>query len=441
MTRRVPFGRTALALQAVAAAVFLVLLITGFRPSLPFSDDGRWTIHVALADAGGLSAGARAPVTIGGVTVGRVTGVAEHEGQAVAALELDKSARGVLHADSQATVTPRSALEDLTLDLTPGSSHAAPLAPGATITAANSHGPVTLDEVVDALDTDTRAQVQVLLGQLAVGLRGRSGALRDAVLALRRTVDPAAQVLHGLARRRVLLRRLSGELATTFTALGDHDTALAGALAGGRQVLDVTARRRADLAGVVDRLPGVLGRLDGALRSVRALSAPLTPALERLRPAARALPRALAGTARQVPSLRALVASVGALARDGGPGLRSARTAVRTLGPTAAALTPAARDLTPVIAAVNAQRDGIGLLGERFGGVLSTNDANGTVLRGLGFFEPFNPEDVGEPGASGPRRTQLAAQAVAALTRVCVRDNPVACLVRYLVPGLPGAVR
>ena len=85
--------------------------------------------------------------------------------------------------------------------------------------------------------------------------------------------------------------------------------------------------------------------------------------------------------------------------------------------------------------------DGIGQLGERFSGVLSTDDANGPVLRGLGTFEPFNPADFGAPGATGARKAALASQAATALTLSCTRGSLVACLARYLVPGLPGSVR
>jgi hypothetical protein len=95
----------------------------------------------------------------------------------------------------------------------------------------------------------------------------------------------------------------------------------------------------------------------------------------------------------------------------------------------------------PIVDAVNERKEGVGLLGERFSGVLSTNDANGPILRGLGTFEPFNPADVGFPGATGAQRAALAAKAVTALTNECLTDNQLACLVRYLVPGLPGAVR
>jgi hypothetical protein len=96
--------------------------------------------------------------------------------------------------------------------------------------------------------------------------------------------------------------------------------------------------------------------------------------------------------------------------------------------------------LLPVLQAVDRNKEGVGRLGENFSGVFSTNDANGAVLRGLGFFEEFNPANVGAPGATGARLRHLEAQAVAALLKAC-RSNALACLARYLIPGLPGSVR
>jgi hypothetical protein len=104
-------------------------------------------------------------------------------------------------------------------------------------------------------------------------------------------------------------------------------------------------------------------------------------------------------------------------------------------------LTPALQRVEPIVSAINDRRQGIGQLGERFSGVLSTDDTNGPVLRGLGSFESFNPADFGYPGASGAKQTALETQATQALTLTCLHGNPVACLVRYLVPGLPGSVR
>lgn len=76
------------------------------------------------------------------------------------------------------------------------------------------------------------------------------------------------------------------------------------------------------------------------------------------------------------------------------------------LGPATAAARRPAEDLGTIVDAVDANKEGIGILGDRFSGVLSTNDANGPILRGLGLLEPFNPEDLGfGPAASGPHLT------------------------------------
>jgi hypothetical protein len=168
---------------------------------------------------------------------------------------------------------------------------------------------------------------------------------------------------------------------------------------------------------------------------------PLEPALARLRPTARALPATLDGLRSAVPDARTLIATLDGLRRDGASGLSAAAAAARSLPRLTGSLTSAARNGETFIRAIDANRDGIGKLGERFSGVLSASDINGIVLRGLGFFENFNPEDFGEAGATGPRLARLKAQAVTALVRTCKQDNAIACLARYLVPGLPGAVR
>jgi virulence factor Mce-like protein len=429
-------------LQAALALTFLVALLHAEGVRLPFGDGGRWTVRVALADAGGLHDGSRAPVTVAGVAAGKVKHVAydASRGRAVATLELEPSARGVLRRDATATVVPRSALEDLTLELSAGRS-SAPLAAGDWIEGAHTAAPVALDRLVGVLDADTRAQVQVLLGQLAAGLRGRSGPLADAVGRLSRVLDPAARVTAALAARRTELTRLVDDLAGITGTVAVHDRALADGLRFGRRTLEVTGARERALAATVDELGPTLGSLRRALGATRALAVPLEPALTRLRPTARALPATLDGLRATVPDARTLVATLDGLRREGAAGLAGAREAARALPRLTGSLTSAARDGEAVIRAVDAKRDGIGLLGERFSGVLSTSDPNGVVLRGLGFFEPFNPEDFGEAGATGARLARLKTQAVTALVRTCRRENRLACLARYLVPGLPGAVR
>ncbi|WP_354701687.1 MlaD family protein [Paraconexibacter sp. AEG42_29] len=434
-------GRTMIVLQAVAALLFVGALLRAEGVRLPFTGDAGWTLRATFDDASGLRDGLRSPVLVSGVPSGTVDDVRLQGGRAVVTLRLDEDARGKVRTDAVATVEPRSALEDLTVNLTPGSASAPGAPDGGTIPTARTRGAVTLDRVTAVLDADTRSQLALLLDQLAVGLRDRPGALRDAITALAPAADSGRRVTAALSERRDRLARLVGSLDRLATAMAANADALERSVTAGRATVRVSARRQAALAATVRALPGTLRAVDDALRRTTALATPLDPALRRLRPAARALPGALRKLQQTTPDARALLTDVDALVRDGGASVARLRSTLRRLGPTATRLTTPVRQLQPIVKAFDDRRDGIGLLGERFSGVLSTNDENGAILRGLGFFEAFNPANFGVPGATGARLASLKAQVVRALVSTCRETNALACLTRYLVPGLPGAVR
>ena len=434
-------GRLALIVQVIAALAFVGSLLHSEGVSLPFTGSGSWSIQAAFSDADGIHTGERIPVLVAGVPEGIVSQVRLQDGAAVATLQLADSVQGVLRSDTTATIEPRSALEDLTVDLTPGSPTAPAARAGMRIAEGRTTPTIPLDRLTAIMDADTRAQVAILLDQLAVGIGGRGGELRAAVAQLAAVVNPARQVTAALARRRILLSSLVGSLARLSQVAESHDQQLATSLAAGADTLSVTSRREGALAQGISSLPGTLTTLDDALNRVRSLADPLAPALSRLDASAVALPGALSALRGAVPTVDGLLGAASALVRDGSGGAQAAAAVFKPLAGTARALTPAIADVAPIVDAVNTDRSGIGVLGARFSGVLSTNDANGPILRGLGTFEAFNPADFGVPNATPAQTVALAAQAVHALTLTCLDGGLVACLVRYLVPGLPGAVR
>jgi virulence factor Mce-like protein len=434
-------GRTALIAQIVAALAFVAVLLIAEGIRVPFTGAGDWTIEAVFSDAGGLHTGERTPVLVAGVPTGTVTGVRLERGLAVATLRLGAQARGVVRADATAAIEPRSALQDQTVDITPGSGSAPAAGERMRITVAHTRPTTTLDRVTAVLDADTRAQLSVLVDQLARGIGGRGGQLRTAVAELHGLLDPAKRVAGALARRRALLSDLVGSLSRLGASAEGHDVALANSLTAAARTLAVTSSRESALAASVRSLPSTMTTLTGALARVRELAAPLAPTLTTLASTADALPRALSSLRAVAPAANGLLTAARAFAANGGTGLHAAAGVLGTLGPTATALTPAIARVQPIVAAINSRRAGIGQLGERFSGVLSTNDANGPILRGLGAFDAFNPADFGFPNATGAQKAKLAAQAAQALTLTCLHGGLLACLVRYLVPGLPGSVR
>jgi phospholipid/cholesterol/gamma-HCH transport system substrate-binding protein len=434
-------GRAAIVAQAVAALAFVVILLSAEGVRLPFTGGGDWTVTAVFSDAGGIHSGESTPVLVAGVPEGQVTSVVVRGGRAVVSMRLDGAARGVIRRDAGARIEPRSALEDMTIDITPGSSDQPAAGDGTRIPIARTAPTTTLDRVTAVMDTDTRAQLSIVLGQLARGMRGQSGRLQSAVLQLQGELDPATQVLDALAQRRTVLAQFVGSLSRVATAAQRRDAAIASSLSSGAVTLGALAQRESSLSTAVGALPSTMTRVRGALGGVRSLAQPLLPALRGVEPLAGALPGTLASVRQTMAPVSRLLRGAQTFATRGSAGLASAASLLGSLGPTARALVPAIQRVAPVVSAVNSRRAGIAQLGERFSGVLSTDDANGPILRGLGTFEPFNPADFGFPSASPARRAALASQAATALTLACLHGQTVACLVRYLVPGLPGSVR
>jgi virulence factor Mce-like protein len=431
------FGRAAIVAQFLAALGFIALMLNAEGVRLPFTGGGDWTLRAQFTDAGGIHTGERTPVLISGVPSGDVTSVSERGGVALVTMRLSGSARGVVRSDASASIAPRSALEDMTVEIAPGSDAAPAARPGTLIPSRRTAPTTTLDQVVSVLDADTRTQLAILIDQLARGIGAKQTAIATAVGRLHALLDPAVQIASGLAQRRTELASLVHSLAGIGTAAESRDVALAQALHSGSATLGVTARRQASIASSVAALPGTLTSLNAALAGVRTLARPLVPTLSRLGSTARALPAALAAVRGAVPAAGRLLSAASSFTHRGARGLRDLASVLSQLGPTASALTPAIADAEPIVSAVNDNRAGIALLGERFSGVLSTNDANGPILRGLGSFEAFNPANFGFSAATAKQKAALGTQAVDALTQTCLRGGLVACLVRYLVPGLP----
>lgn len=434
--RGIPFGRTTIVVQALAALAFVVYLFASDNVSAPLIHQS-YVLKASFDDAGGLNSGRE--VTIAGVRVGKVSGVRYTDGRAVADLELDDAAEGRVHRDARVAVVPRSALQDLTVEITPGS-RGGVLEDGDHITASAAATPVQLDRVLETLDSDSRAHLQILLRQLRIGLRDRETPLREALGRLDDAVSSSSQVADALADRRRLLAALVTELDTVFTTLGKRGESLRQVITAGRETLQTTAARDAEIATSMRELPRTLDGMGDALADVRSLAQPLLPALEDLRPAAKELPATLRSLRDFVPSGQGLVDDLGRLVSDGREPMAGLRGALKELGPSSEALREPVAGLHPILAEIDKNKDGIGLLGERFSGVFSTNDANGVILRGLGFFEKPDPANLGAPGASGAELRSLQRKSVRALLKAC-KDNAVACLARYLIPGLPGAAR
>jgi ABC-type transporter Mla subunit MlaD len=154
-----PFTAGLIAVIVVAVGVFFA-----FTKANPFASP--YELKGAFESANNLKP--NSPVRIAGVEVGKVKKVeavagGSREGAAIVTMHLKENALPI-HEDAQMKIRPRVFLEgNFFVDVKPGSPSAKTLASGKTIPTTQTAAPVQFGDVLTALQSDTRADLQVFL--------------------------------------------------------------------------------------------------------------------------------------------------------------------------------------------------------------------------------------------------------------------------------------
>ena len=295
---------------AIAAVVILAVCYLVFGGSVPFSGSS-FVLRATFTVETQLHLGS--PVRIAGVDVGTVTGVSRVSGSSTAAVAtMSISPNGLpIHADATADIRPRLFLEgNFYVDLSPGTPPTPILSSGATLPAAQTTGPVQLDRVLSALNSNTRENLQTLVQGLGQSLNGQPTAAQDA------TQDPSVRGLTAAQALNKSLNYAAGafKASTIVNAalLGQQPHDLSGVVSGNEHIFAALASeqnhlsdlvttfnatmgalsaRQHDLSTTISLLPGLLRALDSALGPLQASFGPtqtfardLTPSVEQLAP-------------------------------------------------------------------------------------------------------------------------------------------------------------
>jgi phospholipid/cholesterol/gamma-HCH transport system substrate-binding protein len=227
-------------------------------------------------------------VDVAGVEVGEISRVDLRDGKAILGLRLDdKHVR--VYRDATMLLRPKTGLKDMTVELNPGTREAGTLPEGGTIPVGQTQPDVNLDELLSALDDDTRQWLQVLVTSGGQGLKGRGKDLGDTI----RTFGPTARALEringALAQRRENIKRVMHNFSLVADELGSHDDDLARFVDTNAAALRVLAQQDASIRSTLRELPPALRATRSGLQKTGALADQLGPALSDLMPSARAL--------------------------------------------------------------------------------------------------------------------------------------------------------
>ncbi len=328
------------------AAGTSVYILTQERLRIPFLQPQRFAMKAELATAQGVTPGQGQTVNVAGVSIGEIVGVTLKDGHALLNLEIDPDYKQLIHQDAQALLRPRTGLKDMFLEIDPGG-HKPVASAGWTIPVSNTMPDVNLDEILAALDADTRPYLRLLLADGANGLNGRGGDLREVFRRFEPTHRDLARVSTAVAGRRADLAQLVNSLKELNTALAGRGRDLSQLVVSSSAVFRAFASENQNLSRTVADLPSTLRQTTTTLGKVESFAKVLGPTADALRPSVRAI------TAANIAIRPFARETTPILKNQIRPFVREVRPLVRDLRPAALNLAAATPDLTRSFVVLN----------------------------------------------------------------------------------------
>src|SRR6202011_3146153 len=163
-------------LGIIVIVVVALVAYFGFTKHIPFKHGFRLKAVFATA----VNIHPKSPVRVAGVDVGKVSSISRTGKAGMVTMEIESKGLPI-HSDATLKIRPRIFLEgNWFVDLQPGSPSASTLSSGSTLPITQTADPVQLDQVLDALNTDTRANLQNFLIGYGDGLMRKPNAEEDA---------------------------------------------------------------------------------------------------------------------------------------------------------------------------------------------------------------------------------------------------------------------
>jgi len=281
----------------VAIAIVFILIFTigpylAFTKHVPFTSYG-YELKATFANSANIAV--NSPVRIAGVEVGKVIS-SSRDGNATTVTFTVEEAGRPIHDDAFAMVRPRIFLEgNFFVEVDPGSPSAPDLDSGATIPISRTSTGVQIVEVLSALQSPVRADLNRLLEGYGTALTHEPTAAEDATQLPEVKGITGAEALNGALKYGGDAGRYSAQVTDAF--LGTQQRDLSRLIAGAGRTFGAFASREADLEGFIDNFNVFTGAL-------AAQSTNLSTTIQLLAPTLRTARASFVSLNRTLPPLR-----------------------------------------------------------------------------------------------------------------------------------------
>jgi phospholipid/cholesterol/gamma-HCH transport system substrate-binding protein len=330
----------------VVALVATYIIVQNQRLRIPLLEEKPFQLKAEMETAQAVTPGQGQTVRVAGVRIGDISKVEYEDGNAVVTMDIDRKFLPV-YRDATVLLRPKTGLKDMFLELDPGtdsdpSSDQDEYEDGDMIPVANTAPDVNVDQILEALDADTRAYLRLLLVGGGQGLDDRGKDLGELLGSLGPINRGLARLNSEVATRKENLARLIHNMNLLWGRVGQDGEGIEQLLVASNQALGAIASQSPDVRRTVQLLGPTLTTTRGALERTGELAEVLGPAVNSLRPFARKLKPvndSLGNLARR---------TIGPVKEDIRPFVRNAREPVRNLRPAAQNLVGAMPRLTTV---------------------------------------------------------------------------------------------
>jgi phospholipid/cholesterol/gamma-HCH transport system substrate-binding protein len=255
----------------IVIVITAIVVYFGFTKHIPFKHGFR--LKAVFATAVNISP--KSPVRIAGVNVGTVTSIKREGNTGVVTMEISNGGLPI-HRDATLKIRARILLEgNWFVDLQPGTPTSPVVSSGYTVPITQTSDPVQLDQVLDALNTDTRANLQTLLVEYGSALTRKPTAAQDAeqnpavhglnmAQALKKLYLDSPEALEGTAivnqslggvEQHDLSKMVAG-IEKLTAALNVHEQVLGEWVGNFNTFLGAFAAQSTSLSKAIEQLPG-----------------------------------------------------------------------------------------------------------------------------------------------------------------------------------------
>jgi phospholipid/cholesterol/gamma-HCH transport system substrate-binding protein len=299
------------------------------RLRIPILEEKPFELKAEFETAQAVVPGQGQTVRVAGVDIGEVKEVELVDGRGVISFEIERDFLPI-YRDATILMRPTTGLKDMFFDLDPGSRAAGEYEEGEVIPMTNTLPDVNLDEVLEALDSDTQAYLRMLLVGAGKGLEGNGKRLGKLLGNLGPIQDDLSTLNEEVSKRRAELSSMVHSFNLLMTRVGKVESELTQLVSSSRVALGAIAERDPHVQRFVARLPGTLTQAETTLNNMAEFARVLGPTFNSLRPFARNLPEMNASNIRlaesSTPVVRDQIRPFVRTARGPIPDLRKAAT-------------------------------------------------------------------------------------------------------------------